>query len=184
VLDIASFLFPQLERHLAHGGKDRPGDVLLSFLFRYSNSVHHANMPRAASSRLDRMKIFKTKDGISGDMSGCFKIENCVLVFRACFDALCRVLKPSRGNSGNGKSILQYIIDNAKLEDRRRLCGSKAARLTRSMISCDHVFRNIIPQSLCGPPEASGNRMIPLFSFGQNHRQLIDPHASPRFRRR
>jgi len=103
-----------IERHLALGGDDNPAEALYTFFFRYGG-VQHSNSKIPSSSRtvLSQTAIIETQDGGSADMKSCFQIENCISIFEACWRMLQKRLK---GAFNQKSSIVQYMIDAAKLE--------------------------------------------------------------------
>lgn len=127
----------QLERHLALGGIDTPGEALLSFFFRYAgfNENHTINrmVPSSYRTYLKQHEVIQTTDGGSADMKNCFQLEKCITVFRLCFFAL-----HARVNDRFDRSVsmLQYIVDAPNLDDRRGQ-SSKLALAKMRVISSE-----------------------------------------------
>jgi hypothetical protein len=126
---IGYFFAPfQIERHLALGGSDSPGEVLVMFLFRYGNAAGFNNIHHAARTPLSQLKVIESKDGGVADMGNSFQIGNCVTVFEACWQRLRTKLKQQANPE---HSILRFIVDAKDLQNKRRSYSQKASHITR-----------------------------------------------------
>ena len=81
-----------MERHLSLGGSDRPGEIILSFLFRYGMSSGSV-APRGKQQRHQQRHFTTLKqsmplDGPNGgcaDLSNVFRLDDCIELFQQCF---------------------------------------------------------------------------------------------------
>lgn len=97
-----------IQNHLSRGGTDRPGEVLLSFLYRYGGG-HHKNMKQKRNSYQDddqSLVTFLSQDtplhaicngpdsnnagAASGtaDLSNVYRLDSVVNLFRRCWELL------------------------------------------------------------------------------------------------
>jgi len=113
-----------LEKHLALGGIDRPMEVLLSFFYRFGDSSKQKviNDIRAFTTLNQRSLLFA--DGGEADLSAVFKIDVCSKLFGLCFNRLIR--KIELRSKGVHVSLLESIVDSAKLISKRKLCLNKS----------------------------------------------------------
>jgi hypothetical protein len=117
----------QIERHLALGGSDNPGEILLTFLFRYGDVPGFSNVSKQARTSLSQLMVITSGDG-SADMGNVFQVQNCITVFAACWHRLQSKLKR---HVNPEHSLLRYIVDPDKLQSRRRKCYEKASLINR-----------------------------------------------------
>ena len=136
-----------MEKHKALGGLDRPADVLLSFLFRFGGldddiSARYADLLgsqsrhslRKMTTRLTMDTILFSAKGGEADLSGTYKIDQCVSVFGECFRRLLDVFLRDDNNVRDGgiaaglleRSYLAYLINADRLKMKRRACLAKA----------------------------------------------------------
>lgn len=118
----------QIERHLALGGSDNPGEIFFMFLFRYGHVNGFENIISSARTPLSQLMVIESKDGGSADMGGVFQVENCVRVFQECW----RLLRSKLKQKVNPKhSILRFIVEADSLQRKRTLCSKKASLIER-----------------------------------------------------
>ena len=104
-----------IQKHLALGGSDNPGEVLLGFLFRYSGGAK-----RGTQTVLNRDTPLKYSADCSADLSNVYRLDSCVELFRACYDCL-------QSRSREQQSVLKYVIDVNELTRLRSDFFRKAA---------------------------------------------------------
>mmetsp|Transcript_15607 Transcript_15607/g.39261 ORF Transcript_15607/g.39261 Transcript_15607/m.39261 type:complete len:828 (+) Transcript_15607:139-2622(+) len=140
-----------IEQHLDMGGADDPAELLYTFLFRYGGVKHMNNkISSSCRTRLSQDLIVQTSDGGSADLKSCFQIENCISVFENCWQMLQKRLK---GNFNQRFSILQYMIDASKLEQRRRQCKTAAKNKLPKLFDEGFNARSFSPTaSIAGLP--------------------------------
>lgn len=75
--------------HLAMGGSDRPGEVLMSFLYRFGCRGGTLK-PKDGAKRtlLDQQTTLQGIDGACADLSNVFRLDECLDLFRACWERL------------------------------------------------------------------------------------------------
>jgi hypothetical protein len=128
-----------MERHLSLGGSDRPGEIILSFLFRYGKSPSCSSSiaePRGKQRHHQRhftaLKQSVPLDGPNGgcaDLSNVFRLDACIDLFRQCFDRLWdKIVWMGRHDHGRGEiSLLADLICPDRLERERSLARQAAA---------------------------------------------------------
>jgi hypothetical protein len=150
----------QIERHLALDGSDNPGEILLTFLFRYGDVPGFSNVSKHARTSLSQLMVIASGDG-SADMGNVFQVQNCITVFAACWHRLQSKLKR---NVNPEHSLLRYIVDPDKLENRRMECSRKAAFINRVVprgIPNPTLFTRQAPALASKPPPSPETRGLP-----------------------
>jgi hypothetical protein len=87
--------------------------------------------------------VIETEDGGSADMGGVYQVENCVQVFQACW---LRLFRKSKQAINPDHSLLIYIVDAQRLENKRRECTLKAS-----------LIQNIHKQTAWRPANSNTN---------------------------
>jgi hypothetical protein len=108
-----------LHRHLALGGADRPGQVLLSFLFRYGGCLCEDDY----RTPLDQDVPLMTDEGAEADLSNVFQLGTCVQLFHECWKRLWSRMKQS--SKKMAVSLLAEVIDAKRLRKDRKASLSK-----------------------------------------------------------
>lgn len=116
-----------IEKHVKLGGSDRPGEILLSFFFRYGSVPGYSNINSRARTTLSQFEVISTADG-SADMSPVFQVQNCITVFAACWH---RLQSKVKRNMNPNHSLLRFMVDPEELRSRRRKCQQKASLIKR-----------------------------------------------------
>jgi len=110
-----------LQKHLALGGSDKPGDIFLSFLFRYGGLQTPYDGPYSKIiTELKQEMIVSSDHGGMADMSSVFKIENIVKLFGLCYERLVNHYKKDKKNTRN-LSYMTNIIKRKQLQTERDL---------------------------------------------------------------
>lgn len=115
-----------IQKHLELGGRDRPGEVLLSFLYRFGCALHSysgTKTPPSTHTALSRFVPVKCRDGTVADLSNVFLLEHCVSLFRGCSN---RLMQNLRGKCHEKKSLFVSIFDAHRLESERTRCWQQA----------------------------------------------------------
>lgn len=135
-----------LERHMALGGNDRPGEVFLSFLLRYSKVNHglgrmgnvtsHRVRPGSSPSVSERTNlapktVLECKGGYSADLSAVFLLNHCIELFRRAWWKMSRKYDIYIQNTDNRSSLLVDLFDCEKLRNDRSECLEKASILSQ-----------------------------------------------------
>jgi len=113
-----------LHRHLSLGGSDRPGEILLSFLFRFGHVKGH-NVDELARTELSQDLPLQEDDGSSADLANVFQLEQCIHLFHCCWARLWRWMRPI-GKHDEHKSLLADVVDASRLHLERQKCIQKA----------------------------------------------------------
>ena len=150
-----------IQRHLQLGGADQPGEILLSFLFRYggSSTGDHCVHPDKVKTQLSQDVMVKCHDtGCDADMSNVFLVDECCHLFASIWKRLwkrMRRTKPvnkrkSKKNNNNNKqdnddssctskqeqtriSLLAELIHVQRLTEERQQSLATAAEATKTM---------------------------------------------------
>jgi hypothetical protein len=117
----------QLERHLAIGGRDRPAEALLSFLFRFGNIGNCSKISVHTQTLIGKRSIVKCDHGVA-ELEPVFKIEHCCEMFQACWNRLSSYLR-SNVREQNSFSYLGGLVFVDLLKQEREAHLSKAASL-------------------------------------------------------
>jgi hypothetical protein len=128
-----------IQQHLELGGLDRPGEVFLSFLFRYGNVGGH-NVDARTLTDLSQQASVHDREGCTADLSNVFQLEHCVHLFRRCWARLWKFMsRASDKNEGSDpmKSLLAEIVDSS------RLYCERSERLQRAAVSVEKLKFNI-----------------------------------------
>ena len=104
------------------GGNDNAGEIFITFLLRYGASSPQVNS--SASKMFTPLRngtVVRTAGhefavGVA-DMGGVYKLQNCLLVFQACYMKLRDKLK--KCSTDPSHSILGYIVDSRWLKSVR-----------------------------------------------------------------
>ena len=120
-----------IERHLSLGGRDMPGEIFLSFLYRFGK----INPRSATYTRLSQYDPIRTANGdAEADLSNVFLLDHCVDLFAMCWmrlharlEELCRESTRGRHSKKQKKarhvpqclSVLVAVIDCHKLSAAR-----------------------------------------------------------------
>jgi hypothetical protein len=108
-----------IERYLEQGGSDRPGEVLLSLLFRYGNvrrSYRGDSVGDTFRTYLSTGSVIECAGG-SADLSNVFLIVHCLKLFDMSWCRLQAKLRSAEGK--RSLSLLDSLIDSARLRHDR-----------------------------------------------------------------
>jgi hypothetical protein len=93
-----------IHNHLAMGGSDRPGEVLMSFLYRFGcRSRPSKPKDGAKQTVLDQQTTLQGIDGACADLSNVFRLDECLDLFQACWERLKR--------SNTQQKRRSYLVD-------------------------------------------------------------------------
>jgi hypothetical protein len=119
-----------IQRHLQLGGCDQPGEVLLSFLFRYG-CVRGHNVTDGARTTLRQDVPLQYSASCSADLSNVFQLGHCVHLFRRCWERLWKYVGGGgvwkRDHTKISGGVLMYLIDADQLLRERQDCARKAS---------------------------------------------------------
>lgn len=110
-----------IEKHLAQGGADRPGEVLLSLLFRYGavkESYLGGNVDTVFRTALS-LQSNVSCDGGSADMSNAYLLPQCLWLFDSCWHRMRDRLRSVQDDGTRPASLLAHLIDAAQLRRDR-----------------------------------------------------------------
>lgn len=177
-----------IQQHLALGGQDRPGEIFLSFLFRYGSPSATGDhcVDEKARTFLSQEACPKCEDGCEADLSNVFKIADCCHLFGAVWKRLwgrVRYLgKSQRGKSGSTPpaSLLAELINADKLARDRESSREDAAARQHKMTSPNtpadkhtnpYANQGVAVRMPPGPPHAakSQSKKASAAKKSQNH---------------
>jgi len=138
-------LYHIIEKHLSLGGNDTPGEILLSFFFRFSNIREEEKVGKANKTKkkknggVENPCCFTqiTSDSIlhsgggEADLSAVFRIDECVALFGICFQRLISQLQVKSSNTNDpnknkkSQSFLSLLINTSELQLARKQCLGK-----------------------------------------------------------
>jgi len=157
-----------INKHLASGGSDRPGEVLLSFLYRYG--CVGADGTDTNHTVLSQDVPLYGVDGASADLSNVFKLDECVHLFRLCRDRLWGRIQRSENTKS---SLLAELINPSKLQIDR------LARLQKLKESMGRL-EGLQNECATAPTAAVASKTSPE----KRKAPPIDPRQNPRAKKR
>jgi len=105
------------------GGTDDPGEIFLSFVFRYGDSVGHHHTHRETRSFLSKDDTISCRHGGNADLSNVFLIQECRGLFGSLWKRLWGLLrktgKPNPDDS-HRVSFLAEVIHTTWLDHARQ----------------------------------------------------------------
>jgi hypothetical protein len=111
-----------IERHLMAGGQDRPGEILLSFLFRFGN-VRGFGTDDRCRTRLRQDEAVRFDSETEADLSNVHKLHQCAQLFQRGWDCLWSRL---HANGRGERSMLAELLNVSKLQNSRQFHLKKA----------------------------------------------------------
>jgi len=114
-----------IERHLALGGSDRPGEIVLSFLYRYGMSGSQREGSKLHCTPLSKDVPLQGPNGASADLSNVFQLDACIELFRLCWERLWGRVISAKQPGKNNASLLAEVICSPRLAQERRLAREK-----------------------------------------------------------
>jgi hypothetical protein len=128
-----------LERHVALGGVDRPGTVLMGFLYRYGCCGKLSANNCSYQTKLSQHQPMETHSGSFVDLSNVFKLNECVYLFRLCWERVCQQVnngstekrsRNQRSSPVTPTSILAWMVCPNRLHRDRE---AKLRQLNQAM---------------------------------------------------
>jgi hypothetical protein len=126
-----------IQQHLAMGGADRPGEVLLTFLFRYGRVQGH-NVDDMARTKLHQKVPLQYSTDCSADLSNVFLLDTIVQLFATSFSRLWKhvgiLSQSSKTSSTEGRRpaaratmecLLMHLVDTDRLRLDRQECSNR-----------------------------------------------------------
>lgn len=140
-----------VHRHLALGGSDRPGEVLLSFLYRYGCGAGNDRNDHA-TTRLRQYVPLQAHDGASADLSNVYKLDECIHLFRLCWDRLWERVQKSKQSKRDARKKKNSLLAVVVCPDRlRRDREATLGLLDQSLGRLEHVMNTQEPPA--APPQ-------------------------------
>jgi hypothetical protein len=116
-----------IQQHLALGGSDRPGEVLIAFFFRYGNVKGH-DVDDQNRTMLSQHVALQEESGCIADLSNVFQLEHCVSLFKNCWARLWKLANAfSAKKCGANDSLLASFVHGVRLREEREECLRKSA---------------------------------------------------------
>ena len=129
-----------MERHLALGGSDRPGEIVLSFLYRYGMSASRRGYRNQRHcTALSQHVPLEGPDAGSADLSNVFRLDECIELFRQCWERLWDKVGScsNASDSSRQQSFLADLISADRL-GRERKMAREQLRATVSRLHQQH----------------------------------------------
>ena len=118
-----------IAQHVELGGRDDPGEILLSFLFRYGESVGHHHTHRDTRTFVSQDDVISCNDGGKADLSNVFLIKDCRILFGSLWRRLWGCLRKT-GKVATADSpwvsFLAEVIHTTWLDHNRQMNISNA----------------------------------------------------------
>ena len=118
-----------IAKHVELGGRDDPGEIFLSFVFRYGDSVGHHHTHRETRCFLSKDDVISCRHGGKADLSNVFLIKECRGLFGSLWKRLWGLLrktgKPVSEDSPR-VSFLAEVIHTTWLDHGRQTNISNA----------------------------------------------------------
>ena len=131
-----------MERHLALGGADRPGEVLVGFFVRYGNVKRGRGLVGSFSSRgestidpetcctpLKSSTVLRCDTGYEADLQAVFLLQHCVELFNRCWSKMAQRYNFTTKSGIAPRSILLDLFDVERLMEDRSDSHEKACML-------------------------------------------------------
>ena len=112
-----------IAKHLELGGRDDPGEVFLSFVFRYGDSVGQNHMHRDTRTLISKDDIVSCGNGGKADLSNVFLIKDCRNLFGSLWNRLWGCLRKSGRRASSDTptaSLLAELIHTTWLDHSRQ----------------------------------------------------------------
>jgi len=110
--------------HMALGGGSSAAEILLSFLYRYSD-IDSEYLDRGTKNEMSESTLIRC-DGGEADLKTGIKVERCASLFGVCYHRIMQRLEQQC--HGYNVSIIGSIIDCIKLESSRKISMGMAAQ--------------------------------------------------------
>ena len=173
----------QLQLHLEEGGKDSAGDVLVTFLYRYSNC--QLLKGECACRRVDLTSEMQVDcDDASAELGAVFQIDDCVRAFTIVFGRVAKRLLQGPSSS-EAASFLVELISATKLIKNRKACASRASLLDpiESMLlkqngKATHLFKRQRDKPLA-KPVANKSKKPPKSAKKKKKKKQKKPNQKP-----
>lgn len=152
-----------IAKHVELGGRDDPGEIFLSFVFRYGDSVSHLHAHRETRTRIAKDDVISCGNGGNADLSNVFLIKECRGLFGSLWKRLWGLLRKTGKAVSNDTpqvSFLTEVIHTTWLDHSRQTNISKANMFLKEREKQDakKSNRNPIAKRKVGPSIASAGR--------------------------
>ena len=118
-----------IAKHVELGGKDDPGEIFLSFVFRYGGSVGHHHTHRETRTFIAKDDVVSCNDGGNADLSNVFLIKECRGLFGSLWKRLWGLLRKKGQQPASDTlrtSFLAEVIHTTWLDHSRQTNISNA----------------------------------------------------------
>jgi len=111
-----------IQKHMRLGGSDDPGEIFLSFLFRYGSSTGDHCVDKKARTALFQDSLIECESGFEADLSNVFKVTECCHLFGSIWRRLWSRVRQKGKSSGKDKvaSLLAESIHIPPLTSERQ----------------------------------------------------------------
>ncbi len=127
------------QQHLELGGSDSAAEMLISFLYRYSDIKLLPNMNPKTQTDISSPTIILC-DGGEADLNGGVKLDRCVRLFGECFNRLMYQLLSHQNDVD--VSMIASLIEGPKLKHERVKCIEMSAQW-KKMKSQIHSYSTV-----------------------------------------
>lgn len=102
-----------ITRHVGLGGRDDPGEIFMSFAYRYGTAVASNNCHRGARTAIEKGDIATCRHGGKADLSNVFLINECRSLFGSIWNRLHVLLRlpGGKGDSRKGPPRTSYLAE-------------------------------------------------------------------------
>eukprot|EP00977_Amphora_coffeiformis_P012005 scaffold2954_cov171-Amphora_coffeaeformis.AAC.7 len=118
-----------IAKHVEMGGRDDPGEIFLSFVFRYGDSIGHHHTHRETRSFLSKEDVISCRHGGNADLSNVFLIQECRGLFGSLWKRLWGLLRKAGkpvSEASPRVSFLAEVIHTTWLDHGRQTNISNA----------------------------------------------------------
>lgn len=124
-----------IQQHLLAGGQDEPGEVLMSFFFRFGD-IHGFNyVSQRCRTRLRQHEPLYYKEDTIADLSNVFNLELCKDLFRRSWNLLWKIIITTKKSNTTAVSpLLRHLIDGHQIRVERSLCQRRTAQVTEQLL--------------------------------------------------
>ncbi len=123
-----------IQQHLLAGGQDVPGEVLMSFFFRFGDIHGFSHVSQQCRTRLRQHEPLYYQDDTTADLSNVFNLELCRGLFRRSWDLLSKTLTTTKKSNTTKSRVLRHLIDGHQIRAQRELCQLQTAQVAKKLL--------------------------------------------------
>lgn len=123
-----------IQQHLHAGGRDEPGEVLISFFFRFGDIQGFNHVSQKCRTRLRQHEPLYYMEDTVADLSNVFNLDLCKGLFRRSWDLMWKVMMSAKNSNSTASSLLRHLIDGHQIRVERSLCQSRTEQASKQLL--------------------------------------------------